>query len=270
MGPLRKNLSDGPYTGFNNWLNYLQKDYFQDDKICSFSVWTPLKSVLCPSTGYLLSVLWHQTLLSLKFLCWAWRNTQHRTLLQGRCSEWCGELQKKKDSQVFSPLAERRWEERGTGGLGKQRTRVRRAKKRLRMVCVRMRDSVATEVSATFVFINNSVHTPVALYIFQQPQTWKIFTLGLQSFSVAAGQTGSCERADFRVNPAHSVLPSVISANRPADCSAGFIWLIPKAPYLTSCDSTWQIATGPSHADVCWCFLSTLSFGRWVSCQLFS
>lgn len=110
-----------------------------------------------------------------------------------------------------------------------------------------MRDSVATEVSATFVFINNSVRTPVALYIFQQPQTWKIFTLGLQSFSVAAGQTGSCERPDFRVNPAHSAPPSVISANRPADCSADFIWLIAKAPYLTSCDSTWQIATGPSH-----------------------
>lgn len=74
-------------------------------------------------------MLWHQTL-SLKFLCWAWRNTRHRTLLQGRCSEWCGEFQKKKDLQVLSPLAGRRKEEREIGGLGKQRTRVRRAKKK--------------------------------------------------------------------------------------------------------------------------------------------
>lgn len=44
----------------------------------------------------------------------------------------------------------------------------------------------------------------VALYIFQHPQTWQIFTLGFHSFSAAAGETGLWKQAELRVTSVFS------------------------------------------------------------------
>ena len=64
----------------------------------------------------------------------------------------------------------------------------------------------------------------MALYIFQQPQTWRIFTLGFYSFAVATWETGFCERAELRVTFACSKVAPVIPTNWPAVIQAGSDW----------------------------------------------
>lgn len=114
----------------------------------------------------------------------------------------------------------------------------------------------------------------MALYIFQQPQTWRIFTSGFHSFSVAAGGTAGL---NSRVNPACGAAAPVIPLNWPADCFS-WAWCDRRQRHRIRCSvtggdwhkHTWLSALNAKHTKLrgtssVLMFLLALSFGRCFS-----
>lgn len=144
----------------------------------------------------------------------------------------------------FSP------QRRGEGQVNRKKG-VRRAKQTENAFC-QARGLLRRKVSAMSVLVNNAIHIRATSwpYTFFSNLRHGGSSPSLHSFSAAAGETGSCDPAELRVNPAGNEVAPVIPRNRPADSFLGSIWLTSKAQDTTFCDPK-ALTNANIHVTIC-------------------